>query len=104
MNPFRRVVDLAWNLRKRVLDRDATANVATPEEAAAMAARLRTLAADYRVESRRLGDEGGKKTVDTFWPATIDLFNALAEQRDSYAEANHPDTALPPASKLVDDC
>jgi hypothetical protein len=103
MNPFRAFVDLALELRKRILLRYATGNPYTQEEAAALAARLKALAADCRVAARRMGCAGGEGAVDTLLHAVVELFNAPARQREPYSRANNLAAAVPPVARLADD-
>jgi hypothetical protein len=103
MNPFRSFVDLARELRTEVLHRYATDNPYTQAEAAALATRLRELAADCRVAARRMGCTGTEEVIETLLRATVDLFNSPALLRDPYSRANILDGAVPPVARLADD-
>jgi hypothetical protein len=103
MNPFRSLADFALELRKQILHRYATGDPYTQEEAAAVAARLRALAADCRVAARGMGCGGGEEAVDALLQATEDLFNAPAQLSEPYSRANNLDATVHPVAKLADD-
>ena len=98
MNPFRSLVDLTLQVRQQVLYRYATGNPNTQEEATALDTRLNALAADCRVAARGMGCTGQETAIDALLQATVDLFNAPAQQRYPYSRANNLDAAVPPVA------